>query len=448
MRTIRQRVTVLATLLTAGLLAVVALVMVLVMRRQLTDNLDEGLNQRADTLAAVVTGAVPSELPGDEDLLIQVIAADGTVVASSANLAGRAPIVASSDGGFHTIRIAGRPETFRVLLRAIQRTTGQEFVVVGTNYDHVTEPVNILLRILTASVPAVVVVLGLLVWWLTGRTLRPVERMRSEVAEINERNLGGRIREPATGDEIDRLARTMNDTLGRLEEAVHKQQRFVADASHELRTPLTRMRTELEVDLAQNDTAQNDTSQNDTFRRATERSVLAETIAMQHLVDDLLQIARGDAHGTPLALTTIDLDDVAFREVRRIAERGIVTIDTSEVSAVQVHGDESQIGRALRNVLENAERHARSNVSVALCENGSGVLLTVTDDGAGVEPAERERIFDRFTRLDEARSRSAGGAGLGLAIARDIMIRHGGTITVAESHGACFVLSFPSVIRP
>jgi signal transduction histidine kinase len=433
MRTIRQRVTMLATLLAAGLLAVVALLMIAVMRWQLTDSLDEGLSQRADTLAAVVTGALPSELPGDEDLLIQVIAADGSVIASSANLAGRAAVVPLSTG-VHTIRIAGRPETFRVLSRSVEGTDGAELVVVGSNYDHVTEPVNILLRILAIAVPVVVVVLGTLVWWLTGRTLRPVEQMRAEVAEINESNLSRRVLEPGTGDEIERLARTMNATLDRLEEAVQKQRRFVADASHELRTPLTRIQSELEVDLARTDLAD---------RVATERSVLAEAIAMQNLVDDLLQIARNDAGAAPRTMRTIDLDDVVLREARRVGERSTVTVDATGVTAVQIVGDEAQIGRAIHNVLDNAERHATSRVRVALSEGNEHVRLTVTDDGAGIAPDEREHVFDRFTRLDEARSRDTGGTGLGLAIARDIITRHGGTIALTDGAETCFVLSLP-----
>jgi signal transduction histidine kinase len=433
MRTIRQRVTTFATLLTAALLIGVAALMILVMRQQLTDNLDEGLKQRGDTLAALVTGTLPSQLPGDEDLLIQVIEADGSVAVSSANLAGRAPIVARSNG-FHTIRIAGRPETFRVLARTIDQTNGPEFVVVGSNFDHVTEPVNILLRILAVSIPLIVLLLGALVWWLTGRTLRPVEQMRSEVAKIGETNLSQRVVEPDTGDEIDRLARTMNATLDRLEDAVHKQQRFVADASHELRTPLTRMRTELEVDLARFEPD---------AREATERSVLSETIALQQLVDDLLQVARSDATTSPLPARTIDLDDIVFREIRRLAERGVVAVDASGVSAVQIIGDNTQISRALRNVLDNAEHHATSRVCVTLTETQGDVLLTVTDDGAGIAPSERERIFDRFTRLDDARTRDAGGTGLGLAIARDIMTRHGGTISLTDTRATCFVLTFP-----
>ena len=437
-RTIRQRLTLIAIALSAGLLALVAVVMVVVLRSQLTDNLDESLNQRADTLAAVINGTLPSELPGDEDLLVQVIAADGTIVASSPNLAGRAPIEPRPSGA-RTLHVAGRPETFRVLARLVERAGGSVRLIVGVNYDHVTDPVSILTRLLLATMPPVVALLGVLVWWLTGRTLRPVEQMRAEMAEIGETNLDRRLREPATGDEIDRLAGTMNLTLDRLEAAVRKQQRFVADASHELRTPLTRIRSELEVDLARPD---------DADPLATERSVLTETIALQQLVDDLLRVARSDGGpAAAVANATVDLDDVVLREVRRLTDNGRVHVDARHVSAAQVQGDGAQLGRALRNVLDNAERHATSTVTVSLAETDDHVQLTVTDDGAGIAPDERERVFDRFARLDQARARDAGGTGLGLAIARDIVAHHNGTIALADGPATCFVITLPPLVN-
>jgi len=434
-RTIRQRITLLAIVLSAGLLALLAVVMVVVLRSQLTDNLDESLSQRADTFAAVINGTLPRELPGDEDLLVQVVAADGTIVGRSPNLAGMASI-GPRLSGFHTLHIPGRRERFRVLARLVERADGPVHLTVGVNYDHVTDPVSILTRLLLATMPPLVALLGVLVWWLTGRTLRPVDQMRAEMAEIGETNLGRRLQEPATGDEIDRLARTMNLTLDRLEAAVRKQQRFVADASHELRTPLTRIRSELEVDLARPATAD---------PVATEQSVLSETIALQQLVDDLLRVARIDGESATVVNATVDLDDVVLREVRRLTDNGRVRVDARQVSAAQVQGDGAQLGRALRNVLDNAERHATSTVTVTLAERDEHVRLTVADDGAGIAPDDRERVFDRFARLDQARARDAGGTGLGLAIARDIVARHNGTIALADGPTTCFVISLPAL---
>jgi signal transduction histidine kinase len=227
----------------------------------------------------------------------------------------------------------------------------------------------------------------------------------------------------------------MNETLDRLEDAVRRQQRFVADASHELRGPLTRIRSELEVDLARPELAD---------PHATQRSILDEAIGLQHLVEDLLQLARSDAGAAEMTSAPVDLDDIVLREARRLRDRGRVLTDTSRVSAVQVTGDRDQLSRAVQNLLENAERHAATTVTVALDEIHGTARLTVTDDGAGIEPAQRERVFERFTRLDDARTRDSGGSGLGLAITRDIVERHGGTIHLAEGLATRFVVELPA----
>jgi signal transduction histidine kinase len=434
-RTIRFRITAIATTLSAVLLTAMSLLMVVVLQAQLTDNLDEGLRQRSDTITALLATSVPEELAGDEDLLVQVVLPDGEIVAASTNLAGAEPIAPLEPGIRRTGDVPGRSEEFRVLTRSVDTAGGPAFLIVGINFDDVTDPVRIVSRLLALSVPAVVLILGLLTWWLTGRTLRPVEKMRAEMAEISGTNLGRRVREPETGDEIDRLAHTMNETLDRLEDAVRRQQRFVADASHELRGPLTRIRSELEVDLARPELAD---------PTATERSVLDEAIGLQHLVDDLLQLARSDAGAAEMTPAPVDLDDIVLREARRLRDRGRVVIDTSRVSAAQVIGDRNQLGRAVQNLLDNAERHAATTVTVTLDESDGIARMTVTDDGSGIDPAQRERVFERFTRLDDARTRDSGGSGLGLAITRDIVERHGGTIRLDDGPTTRFVLEVPA----
>jgi HAMP domain-containing protein len=318
-RSIRFRITAVAFALTAGLLAIVSLLMAAVLRSQLIDNLDESIAQRADTIAAVVQRAPLSEIVLDEDLLVQVVGADGTIVGASPNLVGR-PAITTLEPGPRTIHnVPGRPEAFRVLVQPTSVGTGAATLIVGINYDDVTDPMRILKKLLAFAVPSVLVVLGLLSWWLTGRMLRPVESIRSRMAAINTSNLAGRVPEPGNGDEIDRLAQTMNETLARLEDAVRRQQRFVADASHELRSPLTRMRGELELHLAHPGSSD---------PLDTERSVLTETVALQHLVDDLLELARADANIEPRRNDVVDLDDIVLHEVRRLAERGLVHVDT------------------------------------------------------------------------------------------------------------------------
>jgi signal transduction histidine kinase len=435
--TIRFRITAVAVVLSAVVLVGVSVLMTMMLRAQLTDNLDEGLNQRADTIAAVVvTDGVASLPSGDEDLLVQVVDRTGSVLGASTSLRGAAAI-ASLNPGLRTVdNIPGRAEAFRVLVRQIDSGPRALTLIVGINRDDVTNPVSILSRLLLAAVPAVIVLLGALTWWLTGRTLRPVEKIRLELTEITGTNLGRRVVEPATGDEVDRLAHTMNETLDRLEDSIRRQQRFVSDASHELRGPLTRIRSELEVDLATDEP--NDAS-------ATKRSVLRETIDLQHLVDDLLQLARSDGALAEMTFEPIDLDDIVLREARRLRERGRVTVVSRDVTAAQTYGDSRQLTRAIRNLFDNAERHAASTVSVHLSEVDGHVRLTVDDDGNGVPVEDRHTIFERFTRLDEARTRDGGGAGLGLAIVRDIVQRHNGTVALDDGPSTRFVISLPLV---
>ena len=435
-RTIRFRIAALATIASAILLTAVSVTMVAVLRWQLTDNLDEGISQRADTIAAVVATDLPSEIPGDEDLLIQVVDDDGTVLASSSNLSGLSPIT-SLEPGVRTINdVPRRSEIFRVLVRPIVVAGRNLTLVVAANNDDVTDPVSILTRILTATVPIVVAILGGLTWWLAGRTLRPVEQMRREMSTISATNVSARLAEPGTGDEIDRLAHTMNQTLDRLEATIERQRRFVADASHELRSPLTRIRSELEIDLAGGRPADPD---------ATERSVLAEAVDLHHLVEDLLQLARSDDNVESTPHQPVDLDDIVLREARRLAERGRVRVDLRGVSAAAVDGDPRQLTRAVRNLFDNAERHAITVVTVVLGERDDRVRFTVSDDGDGIPPRSREVVFERFSRLDDARSRDAGGTGLGLAIVRDIVERHGGTIHLDDSPRTRFVVELPAL---
>src|SRR5262249_14985673 len=215
------------------------------------------------------------------------------------------------------------------------------------------------------------------------------------------------VPESSRQDEIGRLARTMNAMLARLEDATDRQRRFVADASHELRSPLTGIRAQLEVDLEHPELAD---------WQATERDVLADALRLQRLVDDLLAIAVVDASSLDAAhRQPVDLDEIVFAEARRIQTRGDITLDTRGVSGAQLDGNLDQLVRVVHNLLDNAARHARSRVVVTLSETSTQVTLRVLDDGPGIPDRDRVRVFERFARLDDARGRDGGGAGLGLA---------------------------------
>ncbi|MFE6050167.1 sensor histidine kinase [Kitasatospora sp. NPDC056446] len=292
--------------------------------------------------------------------------------------------------------------------------------------------------VLRVGVPAAALLVALMAWAATSRALRPVDAIRAELAEIGEHRLDRRVPVPRSGDEIARMARTTNATLDRLERSVTLQQRFVADASHELRSPIAALRTNLEVSLAHPER---------TDWPAATQEALTSVERLQQLTEDLLFLARGTHPATAGRLTTVDLSAVLreladqYRPV--LGARPALRVDAPE--AVPVHGSRIRLHRLVRNLLDNARRHAVDEVVLSARRTARGCVLEVRDDGPGVPPEDRERIFEPFTRLDEARSRDAGGSGLGLAIAADITARHGGTLRVAHAPlGARFVLELPS----
>ncbi|WP_171165414.1 cell wall metabolism sensor histidine kinase WalK [Streptomyces sp. I05A-00742] len=289
--------------------------------------------------------------------------------------------------------------------------------------------------------PVAAALLAVAAWATAGRALRPVEAIRRELEDITARSLDRRVPVPPSGDEITRLALTTNAILDRLENAAELQQRFVADASHELRSPLTALRTSLEAALAHPGEAD---------WPAAVRSALDDVVRLQRLSEDLLLLARLDG-GVPPGEAAVDLaglvHDLAEEYRHRRRERPLrIHCATGEDPAV-VRGSAVQLERLIRNLLDNACRHARTGVGITVRPDPSGtVLVEVTDDGPGVPAAEREYVFKRFGRLEDARARSSGGSGLGLAISREIAHLHGGTLHFADAvRGARAVGRLPAL---
>jgi signal transduction histidine kinase len=227
----------------------------------------------------------------------------------------------------------------------------------------------------------------------------------------------------------------MNEMLDRLEDARDRQANFVSDASHELRTPLAVIRTELEVALR---------SEGTDHWREVATDVLDEDLRMQRLVDDLLFIAKHEGLADRHERFLVDVDDLVLAELRRGSFAR--PVDASDVSAGQVRGNPDHLARVIRNLLENADRHAHSRVAVHVTSADGLVTLDVDDDGPGVPEADRELVFERFGRSDTARSRATGGAGLGLAIVNEIVTELDGQVTVSRSPwlgGARFTVSLP-----
>jgi signal transduction histidine kinase len=293
-----------------------------------------------------------------------------------------------------------------------------------------------LLFYLLWGVPLLILVAGVTTYLFSGRALRPVEAMRKQVSAMTEKELGQRVPVPPARDEVGRLAETMNDMLARLQDAQGVQRRFVADASHELRSPLATIATGLEL------------MQNGTVDGSTITALRGEAARLNNLVDGLILLARADERGLQPRREEVDLDEVAELERGRPAEGAVV----AEVRAVPVRviGDRGQLARVVRNLVDNARRHARSRVLVTVGRDGNTAVLEVSDDGPGVPQADRARVFERFVRLDDARARADGGSGLGLAIVAEVVAAHGGTVEVADGPdgGALFRVRIPAAPAP
>jgi signal transduction histidine kinase len=270
-----------------------------------------------------------------------------------------------------------------------------------------------------------------------GRTLRPVEAMRRQAATITARSLHTRLPVPAAEDEIAALAATMNTMLDRIEASTAAQRQFVADASHELRSPLATIHAN--ADLLAAAALDADPA------RSVDR-IRSESGRMARLVDDLLLLARVDDQSVSVRHDEVDLDDLVYAARERIAVEHRDLAVSGAVAPVRITGDPDHLHRALRNLVDNAARHARSTVTVSLAATDDGhAEIVVANDGPAIPDADRERIFDRFVRLDDSRSRDGGGSGLGLAIARDIVAAHGGRLTVADvPSGAAMRISLPA----
>jgi signal transduction histidine kinase len=268
-----------------------------------------------------------------------------------------------------------------------------------------------------------------------------VEAIRAEVDAISAAALHRRVPDPPADDEIGRLARTMNRMLERLERAQARQRRLVSDASHELRSPVAAIRQHAEVALAHPDR---------TTTAELAATVLAEDLRLQRLAEDLLLLTRADEHTLALRRRPVDLDDLVFDEARRLRDTTGLRVDTTAVSAGRVDGDAAGLRRVLRNLGDNAARHAAGRLAFSVAERDGLVLLGIDDDGPGIPEADRERVFERFVRLDDARGRDDGGSGLGLAIVAELARAHGGTVAVASSPlgGARVEVTLPRLADP
>jgi signal transduction histidine kinase len=413
------------------------------LRKTLTEEVDDAAIELVRDLTLEATqGVLPdlSSAPAQADSFIQVVNGAGAVTEGSSNVVGKPPVpwTPTRQLAIRTMAspVAGLSGDFRVVALSAQTPRGPVVVYVGRSMKNVNHDMSVASALLGVGLPLLVALVGTTTWFLVGRALKPVESIRQEVADITGSGLHRRVPQPATRDEIARLASTMNAMLDRLETATDRQRRFVDDASHELRSPLAVLRGELEIALSHAETAD---------WPAVATRMLGDVARQERLVHDLLFMARAEHAVDRAPDVLVDLDGVVHDEVERVRVRSSVVIDATGVSAAPVRGRAEDLGRVVANLLDNAVRHAAHQVQVTVGVNGSTAELIVDDDGPGIPLHLRDRVFERFARLDEGRSRDRGGTGLGLAIASEIVEAHGGTITVADTPvGARLVVRLPA----
>ena len=441
--TVRARTTAAALGVVAAMLVAGALVLTAAVRHSLASGVERVARTRAEVVASLVRqGAPPPTLAvgGEEDALVQVVDETGRVLAASPNLQGErrisgfVPAVGATElRTLHGLPIADNG-TFRVAGTTVNGPNGPVIVYAANSLRHVDDTVNALRAAFAVGVPVLLVLLGAVLWRVVGGALQPVEAIRRKVADISGGDLSHRVPEPLTADEIGRLARTMNDMLARLQQSADRQRQFVADASHELQSPLATARAVIDVAARHPETAD---------WPAVGADVLTELDGMERLVRDLLYLSRAESPELARPLGLIDFDEVVRDEVARLQTRTRVWIDASAIEPAEVQGDREQVARVVRNLLDNAVAHAAARVTVDLRATDC-VELGVADDGPGVPPEQRDRIFERFMRADPSRTPESTGSGLGLAIARAVVERHGGQLLLDDlPRGARFLVRLP-----
>ena len=406
----------------------------LVLYRSLLAGIDDATAGRVRTIADALHSDSPENL--DSGLLrtdqrvvaVQVVAQDGRVVRRSGS-APAAPLIAITEFDSNTRR--GMPDDavpnddMRVSGQRVSTAAGEYTVLVGGGSEAVEATARTVALLLAAAAPIIVAVAAAASYRLVRRSLQSVDAIRTRVAEISTSDLAERVPVPTRRDEIAALAVTMNEMLARLEAGHHAQQRFLGDASHELRSPLATIISGLEVAEAHPELLDADLAVD---------ILLPEAHRMQALIEDLLLLARADEQSLVIRDDNVPLGELAEAEAARARRHAGCTIRT-EISPVRLTGDPAAVSRVIRNLVDNAVRHAKSRVDIHVGSRGGNVILKVADDGPGIAVAERDRVFGRFVRLDPDRARSAGGTGLGLAIVAEVVAAHGGTVTIDDRLG-------------
>jgi signal transduction histidine kinase len=437
-RSLRARLTIITSAGLAVALALAAVLLVNALRLSLVRGLDDSARQEAVEVAALIDqGRLPSPVPvAPGTITIQVLDAQGRITDVSPGADRLVPMLspAQAEAAARTGQgrmLNGPPLGMPSLLRVVAvPASGDQTVVAAVAFTQVSDSLTTLAKALFIGTPLLFGLLALATWLVTGYTLRPIAELRRGAAEVTETGVPRDLPVPPARDEVQALAVTLNDMLSRLADAQQRQRDLVSDTAHELRSPIASIRTQLEVALDHPDGLD---------WLETARDVHADTLRLARLAEDLLLLARLD--GQPLRRKPTDLTAVCASVVARYAAARVpVCADAAQPSVVGpcvVAGDPDALARLLVNLLDNAVRHAASQVSVAVRADGGWAELTVSDDGPGIPAEDAERAFGRFSRLDDARTRTGEegvqGSGLGLAIVRSTAEAHGGSASLGDA---------------
>ncbi|HEY9523640.1 MAG TPA: ATP-binding protein, partial [Thermopolyspora sp.] len=425
-------------------LAASAWVLLGVLGRALINTADEEVyHQAREVVALADAGRLADPVNASSGMIVQVLDRTGRITHATAGTDRLVPLLdprtpGSNETGDRGVFLDGRPygipEPLRVIALHADHGT---VVIVARSIGEVRKSLSTTAHLLVVGTPLLIVLLATASWVIIGRTLRPITALRRGAAAVSGTTRSRRLPVPESRDEVHSLATTLNDMLARLEAAGARQRALVSDAAHELRSPLASIRLQLEVALSHPDRQD---------WQETAEGVLEDTLRLARLAEDLLALARLDERGgaAPAHREPVDLDELVRQTAERYGEARVAVTVTSE-GPVMVRGDAIDLGRVLTNLIDNAVRHAASKVEVRLGHDPGDAVITVTDDGPGIPVDDRERVFDRFTRLDTARSRDEGGAGLGLAIVRETVRAHGGTVHLEDaSPGLRAVVRLPA----
>lgn len=426
---LRARITLIATAMVATVLAVGALLFLVALRDALVGGVRSLAASEAGAIADRLEGGAPSALTDAErtagDHIVQLVQA-GVVIDGSVD--------PDEDDNGRPLRTVPGQATVIVDEKpylAVAEDAEGTLVVVARELSAVEDSYAATTPLVLLALPVLLLLLGITVWVVTGRALRPVDRMRTEVDEVTSHRLDRRLAGADHRDELGRLAATMNRMLDRLDASARAQRRFVSDASHELRSPLASLRQYAAVAEAYPGRMTAD---------ELAAAIREEGGRLEGIVRGMLVLARADEGSLQRRDEPVDLDDLVLPEVQRLRATTNLEVDAS-VAHARIRGDAELLAQVVRNLADNAARHARTRVAVTLNDD---TQLIVEDDGDGVPESERERVFERFVRLDEARARDAGGSGLGLSIVHEIVRAHGGEVrlTAGAMGGARFVVTF------